>query len=122
MRTNRAVSITIGAISFLVRYSRYKSHTWKPYAIHALQIFEENKIAASSHLEATKADKHDVTDSNADFPTHFAADMAHAFDTIEAVGLKPGASVHLEHLCVLLALIYILEVQFALAIAIALCA
>ena len=72
------------------------------------------------HLETTETDENDVTNSDADLPPHFATDMAHALHTVEAVGLQPGTSVHLEHLRILLPLIYVLEVQLALAIAITL--
>mmetsp|Transcript_78254 Transcript_78254/g.114596 ORF Transcript_78254/g.114596 Transcript_78254/m.114596 type:complete len:226 (-) Transcript_78254:133-810(-) len=71
-------------------------------------------------LETAETDQDNVTNCNADLPSHFATNMAHTLYTIEAVRLEPGTSVHLEHLRVLLALIYILEVQLALAVAITL--
>lgn len=73
-----------------------------------------------AHLKATETDEHDVTNSNADLSPHLATDMAHTFYTIEAVGLEPGASVHLEHLRILLAFIDVLEVQLTLAVTITL--
>jgi len=76
----------------------------------------------SAHLEATETDEHDVAHRNADLSPHLATDVAHTLYTVEAVGLEPGPSVHPEHLRVLLALVHVLEVQLALAIAIALCA
>jgi hypothetical protein len=73
-----------------------------------------------SDLEATETDQHNVTHSKADLPPHFATNVAHTLYTIETVRLQPRATVHLEHLRVLLALIYVLEMQLALAVAIAL--
>ena len=78
--------------------------------------------STGTHLEAAETDEHDVAHCNADLSPHLATDVAHALHTVEAVGLEPGTSVHLEHLRVLLALVLVFKVQLALAIAIALCA
>lgn len=54
-------------------------------------------------LETTEGDEDDVADSNPDLATHLPADMAHALLPVEAVGLEPRPSVHLQHLRVLCA-------------------
>lgn len=57
------------------------------------------------YLIIAETDEDDIAGGNPDLLVHLAADMAEAFDAVDAHGLAPAVSEHAQHLSVLLAVL-----------------